>query len=72
LQIAPVIPRAWKVFSVTRVFRGVTYHIEVERAGEGNSVSLVVDGQAIEGNIVPLPVNGNRNVTVRATLLSFA
>jgi cellobiose phosphorylase len=68
LQIAPVIPRAWKGFSATRVFRGVTYHIEVERAGEGNSVSLAVDGKAIEGNLVPLPINDNQIVTVRATL----
>jgi hypothetical protein len=27
-----------------------------------------VDGQAIEGNLVPLPINDNQIVTVRATL----
>jgi cellobiose phosphorylase len=59
---------AWKNFSATRVFRGVTYHIQVERAGDGNSVSLVVDGKAIAGNIVPLPKNGNKTVRVQATL----
>jgi len=40
LQIAPVIPRDWPRFKATRVFRGVTYRISVERAGEGNTVSL--------------------------------
>ncbi|MBI5029911.1 MAG: glycosyl transferase [Chloroflexi bacterium] len=68
LQIAPEIPRAWKNFSVTRVFRNVTYNIDVERMGDGNSVSLVVDGKAIEGNIVPLPDRGQIQVHVKAML----
>jgi cellobiose phosphorylase len=69
LQIAPVIPCGWPSFSATRVFRGVTYDIAVERAGEGNHVSLVVDGAPIAGNIVPLPPAGQTRVAIRATVV---
>ncbi len=68
LQIAPVIPADWPGFTATRVFRGVTYHITVQRAGPGNTVSLVVDGQAVDGNIVPLPKEGRSPVKVQVTL----
>ncbi len=67
LQIAPVIPSRWPGFRATRVFRGVTYEIEVERAGAGNRVALVVDGQAIEGDIVPRPTAG-KTAHVHVTL----
>jgi cellobiose phosphorylase len=69
LQIAPVIPAAWSGFTATRIYRGVTYRISVERAGSGNTVSLTVDGKPIEGNIVPLPAPGQTEVTVKATLM---
>jgi cellobiose phosphorylase len=68
LQIAPVIPGDWPGFKATRVFRGVTYHIAVERAGRGNAVSLTVDGQPVEGNIVPPPAEGQEVVAVRVVL----
>ena len=68
LQIAPVIPSDWPGFKATRVYRGVTYRITVERVGAGNTVSLTVDGQPIESNIVPLPPVGQTEVTVEATL----
>ncbi len=68
LQIAPVIPQEWTGFQATRVFRGVTYHITVERAGPGNAVALTVDGQPIAGDIVPLPPAGQTNVTVQVAL----
>ncbi|HET7087533.1 MAG TPA: glycosyl transferase [Anaerolineae bacterium] len=68
LQIAPVIPAAWPGFTAMRVFRGVTYRIEVERVGPGNAVSLTVDGRPIEGNVVPLPSNSEKEVTVKVAL----
>ena len=66
LRIAPVIPDRWTAFQVTRRFRGVTYHIQVERRGPGNAVALTMDGQAIEGNLVPLPTDGRIEISVRA------
>jgi len=68
LQIAPAIPSDWPGFKATRVFRGVTYHITVERAGPGNTVSLTVDGQPVKGNIVPLPSASQTEVAVEAVL----
>ena len=66
LQIAPVIPGDWPGFSATRLFRGVTYRISVERVGPGNAVSLTVDGRPVEGTIVPFPPAGQTEVVVRA------
>ena len=54
LQIAPVIPSAWPGFSASRKYRGVTYHITVQREGPGNSVAITADGAVIEGDTVPL------------------
>jgi len=68
LQIAPVIPRDWPGFKVTRIFRGVTYCITVERAGEGNAVSLTVDGKSIKGTTIPLPSARQREVEVKVVL----
>ncbi len=67
LEIAPVIPTAWSGFHVTRIFRGVTYDITVQRAGPGNTVALVVDDQPVEGTIVVSPP-GKTSCRVVATL----
>ncbi len=68
LQIAPIIPMDWQGFTATRIFRGVTYHITVERQGGGNAVSLVVDGKPVDGDIAPLPAPGVTEVAVQVTL----
>lgn len=69
LSIAPVIPERWTGFQATRRFRGVTYRIAVERRGPGNRVALTVDGQAVEGNVVPLPTDGRSEVSVRVKIV---
>jgi cellobiose phosphorylase len=63
-----VIPKSWKGFKVCRKFRGVTYQIEVQRSGDGNQVSLEINGAAVNGNLVPLPASNIRSVSVKATL----
>ncbi len=68
LVIAPVIPKSWPGFEVSRKFRGVIYDIAVERIGSGNHVCLEVDGKPQQGNLVPLPPAGTKTVVVRATL----
>jgi cellobiose phosphorylase len=68
LEIEPVIPKSWAGFKAVRRFRGVTYNIEVKRAGEGNRVSLVVDGVAVAGKTVPLPPAGRAEVLIEVTL----
>jgi cellobiose phosphorylase len=68
LQVAPVVPADWPGFTATRVYRGVTYRVTVERAGTGNEVSLLVDGRPVAGDIVPLPPEGATEVRVQVTL----
>jgi cellobiose phosphorylase len=68
LKIAPVIPADWPGFQARRVYRGVTYHIDVKRAGSGHAVVLKVDGQAVAGKVVPPPATGTREVKVEVTL----
>ncbi len=66
LRIAPVLPEEWKDFRAARKYRGVTYDIEVVREGGGNDVSLMVDGNSIEGTLIP-KVDKER-VTVKAII----
>jgi cellobiose phosphorylase len=68
LQLAPVLPRDWSGFTATRLYRGVVYRISVVRAGEGNAVSLVVDGEPVAGSMVPLPPPGRTEVAVEVRL----
>lgn len=68
LQVAPVIPTGWSGFDVTRVFRGVTYHIHVTREGTGNNVTLTVDGSPVEGDTIPLPTDGRTECQVNVVL----
>ena len=65
LQIAPRTPKNWSLFEATRIFRGTTYHITVKREGDGNDVSLMVDGQPIDGDVIPVTEGvSSRNVLV--------
>jgi len=68
LQIAPVIPGDWPGFEAKRTFRGVLYRISVERVGPGNALSLMVNGQRVEGSIVPLPPEGQLEVAVNVAV----
>ena len=65
LEIDPVLPSGWTGFTVTRVFRGTTYRISVERAGAGTAAGMEVDGRPVPGRVVPLPPAGTREVAVR-------
>jgi cellobiose phosphorylase len=64
LQIEPVIPSTWQGFEAVRLFRGVRYHIKVERIGVGNSVCLEVDGTEIDGTIIPFPAARRAEIEV--------
>ncbi len=64
LQVAPVIPSAWKGFEAVRWFRGVRYDIHIKRTGTGNTVALEADGKPVTGNIIPLPPVGVEEVHV--------
>jgi len=68
LHVQPVIPTNWNGFEATRQFRGVNYHIHVKRAGLGNQVSMKVSGKPVPGNLVPLPVAGQKDVEVEVEI----
>jgi len=73
LRVQPVIPASWPGFRATRRFRGTTYHIEVRRDGGAAAAAhgarrLIVDGQPIEGSVVPLPEPGTPLVRVEVLL----
>ena len=70
LRIDPCVPKDWKGFTVQRKFRGVTYTIVVKNPkGKSKGVkTLVVNGQKITGNTIPLPAAGVTEVKVEATL----
>jgi cellobiose phosphorylase len=68
LQINPVIPSDWKGFTATRIFRGTTYHITVGRTKKGKPTLVIVDGQPVEGNIIPLPPAETNEVDVKVLL----
>jgi cellobiose phosphorylase len=68
LEIAPVIPATWPGFTATRVFRGVTYSITIQRKGPGNSIALTVDNQPITGNVIPIPTDARKDVKVTGIL----
>jgi cellobiose phosphorylase len=50
LRVAPCLPPRWKGFSMTRRFRGATYHITVRR---GARAEITVDGRARRSDLVP-------------------
>ncbi len=56
LAIDPCLPSSIKGFTCERLYRGVRYHITVQRPdGVSKGVrSVVVDGKSIDGNVIPL------------------
>ncbi len=74
LRVDPCIPADWAGFSTTRRFRGTTYRIRVSKpvGTIGRVRRLVVDGRAIDGNIVPLPVRRGGTIEVEAMVENIA
>jgi cellobiose phosphorylase len=61
LSIAPCLPASFTDLSLTRLFRGVRYHITVRRTG---TRSLKVDGKPVTGTVIPLPQAGRTDCFV--------
>ncbi len=60
LKIDPCIPSKWDGFKATREFRGATYQIQVQNPDHvcKGVRSIRVDGEEIEGNVVPVLGDG--------------
>ena len=69
LRIDPCVPRAWPSYRVSRRFRGTVYEIAVENPDgvRGGVASLRVDGEQLEGDLVPI-ASGRDRVRVEVTL----
>ena len=61
LRVDPVVPADWPGFTVTRQYRGATYRITVEKAvgSTGRVGSLTVDGERVDGTVVPAAPAGS-------------
>jgi cellobiose phosphorylase len=65
LRIDPHIPSEWAQLSITRKFRGATYHIKIQRhSDQGKQIKIKLDGQIIQGNILPIFENGEHTAVV--------
>jgi cellobiose phosphorylase len=67
LMIDPVLPDAWPRVHMTRSFRQALYDIDIRRAARGAEKRLLVtvDGQPLEGNLIPYPrFSGKHKVEV--------
>ena len=64
LAIEPHLPAKFTHLTVTRVYRGATYRITMDRTGER---SVSVDGQRLDGNTVPVPADATKPVEVAVT-----
>jgi cellobiose phosphorylase len=55
LRIDPCVPKSWKKFRVTRLFRDARYEIAVEnpKGVEKGVRSVTLDGRPLDGNVVP-------------------
>ena len=69
LRVDPCIPHELDGFELTHVFRGATYHITVDNTAhvEKGVKSVIVNGQCIQGNVLPLAEAGE-NVEVQVTM----
>lgn len=61
LRIKPCVPESWDSYKMKRKFRGAMYELAFTRTGT-NSITL--DGQAIEGDTLPLPNKATHKVEV--------
>ena len=67
LKVDPCIPHTWDGYQVSRRFRGATYAIAIENPSHvcRGVKQVTVDGQAIEGNVLPVFADGKTHqVTV--------
>jgi len=66
LRVDPCIPSAWEGFKAARKFRGNLLRITVhnEKHVSQGVVKMTVDGQVVEGNLVPLLNSGEHQIEV--------
>jgi len=63
LKVDPCIPQGWDGYQVSRRFRGAIYHISIENPAHvcRGVKSVMVDGKAIKGNVLPVFADGKEH-----------
>ena len=66
LKIDPCIPHTWDGYQISRRFRGAVYEIEIKNPAHvcRGVQSVTVDGQAIQGNVLPVFGDGRTHKAV--------
>lgn len=64
LRIAPCLPDELSSYRVERVYRGCRYRITVERTNRSKP-EIEVNGNLIEGNLIPAQTSATCDVRVR-------
>ena len=66
LKVDPSIPAAWDGFTATRKYRGAEYSITIKNPDHvcKGVKSVTVDGNAVEGNTLPVFDGGVHSVEV--------
>ena len=69
LQVDPCIPKTWDSYRIHREFRGATYDITINNPHHvcRRVEKIVVNGQTINGNLLPL-INSGEHAKVTVTL----
>ncbi|AQQ70514.1 Cellobiose phosphorylase [Limihaloglobus sulfuriphilus] len=67
LHIAPCMPNDWNKAGFRRMWQGSEYDFTFNRVGPGNSISIEVDGNRIEGNILK-PDSSHKQHKINITL----
>jgi len=66
LSIKPLLPNEWDKVTIKRHFRNNTYNITIIDVHSGDDYEIIVDGNLIEGHIVPVYEEGSiHDVIVR-------
>ena len=65
LSVDPCVPAEFDGFEVSRLYRGVTYHITVKNPDhvQKGIKEMIVDGQSVSGNVIP-PAKGKETCEV--------
>ena len=68
LRVDPSLPADWDGFTMSRRFRDTTYRITVTKqpGTTGRVRSLIVGGEPVDGNIVPIPATPGGTIEVEA------
>ena len=61
LRIDPQLPAAWKKARLQRTFRGADFDISITRQPGAEGVRVWLDGEELQGNLVPLQPPGSRH-----------